>query len=115
MKNINRPAMLLHFVDQSGDTLGICRIDRSHIDMVALRLETIGLLLSFRKIASAQYDLEALSSEPRGCGISHPGSGANAEKCLHGVHLSSFGALNLRHEGSQRASGQSRESCRDPF
>src|SRR5690242_4040380 len=88
MKDINGPELLLHFVDQSGDTLGISRIDRSDIDMVPLHLKTIGLLQSFRKIASAQYDLEALSSEPCGCGITHSGSGANAEKYLHGLHRS---------------------------
>src|SRR6202008_4985391 len=83
MKNINGAEMLLHFVDQSGDTLGISRIDPSDIDMVALHLETIGLLLSFRKIARAQDDLETLFSEPFGRGITHSGSGANAEKYLH--------------------------------
>src|SRR4029077_12246387 len=90
MKNINGTLMLLHFVDQSGDALGISSIDRSDIDMVALRLQTIGLLLNSRRIASAQYDLEALSSEPCGCGITHSGSGANAEKCLHYLHPLSF-------------------------
>src|SRR5580765_4691629 len=99
MKNIDGPELLLHFVDQSGDTLGISRIDRSDIDRVALRLETIGLLLSFRKIASAQYDLEALSCEPCGCGVTHSGSGANAKKCLHGLHLASF-VHNPCHRGS---------------
>src|SRR5882724_916093 len=41
-------------------------------------------------MASAQYDLEALSCEPFGRRVTHSGSGADAEKCFHGLQVSTF-------------------------